>query len=73
MFLMTKKEKTIIFFALTSLADRLNIKDDELITSEKQNNKIDKILENNKNVFKDVDMLKVDICNMFHKYVNKLK
>lgn len=73
MFFMTKKEKTLIFFALASLADRLNIKDDELITTEKQNNKIDKILENNKNVFKDGDMLKKDICDMFKKYVNKLK
>ena len=70
---MTKKEKTLIFFGLTALADKLNIKDDELITSEKQNNKIDKILENNKNVFKDGDMLKSDICDMFKKYVNKLK
>lgn len=73
MFFMNRKEKTLIFFALACLADRLNIKENELITTEKQNKKFNKVLEYNKNIFKDEDMLKQDICNMFKKYVNKLK
>jgi len=69
---MTSKEKSLILFALTALANELNIKDSELSTSEKLTNKFNKVVEENKNLFKNGDDTKLEIIKMFKKYVNKL-
>jgi uncharacterized membrane protein required for colicin V production len=69
---MNTKEKAIIVFALTALANNLNIKDTELSTTEKLTNKFDKVLKENENTFKDETDIKLEIIKMFKKYVNKL-
>lgn len=69
---MTNKEKAVILFALTSLAEKLNIEETELSPTENLTKKFDKILEENKNIFNNNEEFKLEIIKMFKKYVNKL-
>lgn len=69
---MTTKEKAIILFAITCLANDLNIKDTELSTTKNLTNKFNKILEKYKNIFNNEDNIKQQVINLFKKYVNKL-
>jgi len=67
------KEKAVILLAIVCLANSLNIKDTELSTTENLTNKFNKVLEENKNIFKDNEEdIKQEIVNLFKKYVNKL-
>ena len=68
---MTNKEKVIILFSLTCLADRFDMQDAYLL-NEKQTKKFDKILEIYKNIFKDDNMLKNNLIEIIGKYINKL-
>lgn len=69
---MTSKEKALILFALSALADKLNIKENELITTENLTNKFNKILEENKCIFNNRDILQQELSSMVKKYINKL-
>jgi len=69
---MITKEKAVILFALTSLAEKLNIKNNELSPTENLTKKFNKVLEENQNIFNNNDKLKKDIIKLFQKYVKKL-
>lgn len=71
---MKYKEKLIILFALTCLADDLNIKNNELSPTENLTNKFNKILEQeeSKNILGNTDEIKQEVIKLFKKYVNKL-
>lgn len=69
---MTNRDKAVILFAITCLADKLNINDTELSTTENLTKKFDKVLEENKNIFNNEEDIKQNVINMFKKYVNKL-
>ncbi len=68
------KENIVILFALTSLADNLNIKNDELAPTEKLSDKFNNLLDNEKitNIIGGNDKMKEIIINLFKKYVSKL-
>jgi hypothetical protein len=68
---MTKKEKIIILLGLACLADRFNIKDNEIAT-EAQHERLNAELEINENMFNDKELFKQQVIGMTRKYINNL-